>query len=130
MSQYLNRMWLGIAGIVLLIIGVFSPVIKVLWLESDYWKDGEGDGVIIVILAVIAFGMLFLKRFQWTLWIPTVLIFLTLIYDYVDITQEELVEARYGWLFLFAGAVLLAIAAAMPTKKPEDVLPPAPPPAF
>ncbi|MBN2305146.1 MAG: hypothetical protein JXQ72_11745 [Anaerolineae bacterium] len=124
-----SRVTLGLIAVVLLVIGVFSPVFKVFWIESDYWKDGEGDGVVIVILAVIALPLLFLRHHRWLLWIPTILIWLTLVYDFLDIVNEELIDLKYGWIFLFGGAALLAAAAIRPAPV-TAAAEPLPPPDF
>jgi hypothetical protein len=118
-----DRKTLGIGGLVLLVIGVFSPVAEVLWLETDYWKDGEGDGVLILILAGIALPLIFWQRARWGLWIPTVLIAIICVIDFLDIVSEELAEPGYGWLFLFGGTALLAAAAKRPFARTAPAAP-------
>lgn len=53
---FTQREYLGFAGSVLLFVGVFCPIINIPVVGSvNYFMNGYGDGVIILILAVAAF---------------------------------------------------------------------------
>ena len=118
-----NKMALSIAGCVLLVIGCFVPLFSVSFLGNltvDFYSDGEGDGVLIIILTVISAIIVFARRFKW-LFIPGGLSLAIIVYDFFnmqsDLAGDELasalIQTEWGWLLLFGGAGLVLVAAAL-----------------
>jgi hypothetical protein len=60
---------LDFLGSALLFLGVFLPIVKLPIVgDLNYFANGRGDGVIVLVLAVISFGLV-LFRCYWELWI-------------------------------------------------------------
>jgi hypothetical protein len=116
-----RRQMLAGLGIILLIVGVFSPVAKILWVETDYFKDGEGDGVLVLILLVVAAPLLLTARYPRVAWIPVALLAALLIYDFFDVYDvvKDYGSLGWGWIPLFVGEGLLIAAAATRSKSFE-----------
>jgi len=117
-----RRQLLAISGGILLVIGVFSPIAEVLWVTINYYLGGEGDGVIVLILAAIAMPLLLTERFPKTAWIPVVLIGAILVYDFFNLQSntQGFASLGWGWFPLFTGEALFIAAAA--TRHPEQHL--------
>jgi len=59
---------LGLIGSLVLFVGVFAPVVSIPILGSmNYFQNGKGDGVVILILAVISLILTVMKKY-WGLW--------------------------------------------------------------
>lgn len=59
------RQILGIAGSVVLFLGVFTPIVSVPIAGSfNYFRNGTGDGVIIIILAAVSAILAFRQEFK------------------------------------------------------------------
>jgi hypothetical protein len=59
-----NRQLLGILGSAILFIGVFMPIVKLPAVgEINYFHNGRGDGVI-VLLAVISFVLVLIRWYR------------------------------------------------------------------
>ena len=64
-----NRQLVGFLGSALLFLGVFLPIVKLPIVgDLNYFANGRGDGVVVLVLAVISFGLV-LFRWYWELWI-------------------------------------------------------------
>jgi hypothetical protein len=63
-----NRQWLGISGSALLFIGVFLAVKLPIMGEMNYFANGRGDGVLVLLLAVTSLALVLL-RWYCELWI-------------------------------------------------------------
>lgn len=62
------RSILGLTGSLLLFFGVFVPIVSLPIIGSvNYFNNGRGDGVIILVLVAISVLLTLLKRFHW-LW--------------------------------------------------------------
>lgn len=60
---------LGIAGCLITFVGVFMPIVSVPVVgDMNYFRNGEGDGVLVLILSAISLVLVLTKFFQW-LWI-------------------------------------------------------------
>jgi hypothetical protein len=83
----------GYAGSAVLFLGIFAPFISVPVIGSmNYFQNGRGDGVFILILAVIAAILTATKRF-WALFPTGSACFAVLTYTFLNI-QAKLSEAR------------------------------------
>jgi hypothetical protein len=59
---------LGLTGSVLLFAGVFLPILRVpIFGSVNYFRNGEGDGVVILVLALIGVALTVTRRFAWLL---------------------------------------------------------------
>jgi hypothetical protein len=132
------RQILGLAGSVVLFLGVFAPIISAPVIGSvNYFKNGTGDGVIIIILAALS-AFFSLREEYRGLIITGLLSIATLIFTFVMFRtrlsglQEEIrlasrydtsvfgklgetfvnsIQLEWGWAVLVIGAVLLLSAA-------------------
>ena len=136
---------LGILGSVLLFLGVFLPIISVPIVGGiNYFRNGRGDGVIILVLAVASLLITLRKTYR-ALWVTGFaslgILAFTFIHLQVRMSQAksqmeseladnpfrgiadiamESVQMQWGWAVLVIGAVLLIAAAAM-KEQPTNV---------
>jgi hypothetical protein len=134
---------LGLAGSVVLFVGVFAPIVSLPIVGSvNYFQNGRGDGVIVLILAVISLVLVLLKRYRW-LWITGLLSLGMLVFTFINFrmrmsqmtadmetklannpfkgiasTAMQSVQIQWGWALLIVGAGLLIAAAAV--KEPNS----------
>ena len=128
---------LGIAGSAVLFLGTFMPIISVPIMGNvNYFQNGKGDGVIIVVLAIISL-LLSLKKEYKVLWGTGIASLALLGYTFFNL-QSHLTQARsemnsqladnpfrglgevmmqsvqlqWGWAVLVIGAILVIGAAA------------------
>lgn len=67
-ATHLNHKRLALAGSAILFIGIFCPLISLPILGSvNYFQNGEGDGVILLILSVITAGAAATDKVTWAL---------------------------------------------------------------
>ena len=119
-----RRQLFGLLGSGLLILGTFVPLISVPLLGTmNYFANGKGDGIFIIGYSALALLFTVLKRYK-LLWIPAILSIAQLAYALITFTQKMSeasglisISMEWGWLVLFAGAILLVLAAAR--KAPE-----------
>jgi hypothetical protein len=119
-----RRQLFGLLGSGLLILGTFVPLISVPLLGTmNYFANGKGDGIFIIGYSALALLFTVLKRYK-LLWIPAILSIAQLTYALITFTQKMSeasglisISMEWGWLVLFAGAILLVLAAAR--KAPE-----------
>lgn len=135
-------MMLGVAGVVLLFVGVFLPIVRLPILGSmNYFQNGRGDGVIVLLMAAVAVLLLVRRRFVW-LMVPGASTLAGLVLaifrlqsrisemrasqarDLADnpfrgfaeaLTQS--VQLEYGWAVLALGAVALISAALLAARE-------------
>ena len=63
-----QKQMLGIAGCLITFVGVFMPIISFpSGRDLNYFGNGRGDGVLLLILSVISFVLVLTKLFKW-LW--------------------------------------------------------------
>jgi hypothetical protein len=81
----ISRQTLGVAGAVVLALGVFAPIVRMPLVGSiDYFRRGDGDGVVILVLAAVAAGLTLAKKYRLIL-LPAGLSLGMIGYTYVDI---------------------------------------------
>lgn len=140
-----TSLWLGLLGSLLLVAGVFTPVVQVPFMgQLDYFRDGRGDGVFVLAMGAISFLLVLLRQFRW-LWVTSltsmgVLIFSLLhFHQIMNETREglerelignpfkglaylavESISLQWGWGVLFGGVLMLIAAAALVTAPRAD----------
>lgn len=66
------RQVIGLIGSIILIIGVFAPVVSVPIVGGiNYFRNGEGDGTFILILGLISMVLVLAKKYNW-LWFTSI----------------------------------------------------------
>jgi hypothetical protein len=125
-------MILGIVGSLVLVLGVFSPLISHPIMGTiNYFHNGKGDGVIVLVLAGISL-LLSLSRIYGGLWFTGLLSGGCLAFTFIrfwtalDEMKSENpllatggIQMQWGWAILTAG-VLMVLAAAtlkLPTRR-------------
>lgn len=131
---------LGLSGSGTLFVGTFMPIIKAPLIGSiNYFKNGEGDGVIIIVLACIALALTLTKNTRWV-YIPGLLAGAVLAYTFYNLRVSisdarnelgdsgifgeafaETIQMDWGWSILILGVVLLFSASAL-YKRPAKVI--------
>jgi hypothetical protein len=128
----------GLIGVSLLFIGVFSPIINAPIVGNrNFFQNGEGDGVIILVLAAVSLLLILSKHFK-LLWLPGLISFGFMIFTFIHIkwrihhiiddANEKLagnpfrpvvdvafqsIQIQWGWAVLVAGSVFVLLAAAL-----------------
>lgn len=126
---------LGLSGSAVLALGAFVPIVSLPIVGSiNYFNNGQGDGIFIVLLAAIAAMLTLFGQYKF-LWIPGVaslvllLITFTRFIQVVNDAQSELtdslagnpfaglaeglmasVQLQWGWVLLFLGSIAIASA--------------------
>jgi hypothetical protein len=123
----------GLVGSLLLLMGVFMPIISLPIIGSmNYFQNGKGDGVIILVLAVISLVITLTKKYKLLLitgFLSLGMMAFTLINFWVRMNDLEksmgdnpfakslgkavmsTVQIQWGWIVLVIGAVTLIVAA-------------------
>lgn len=139
-----TKLWLGLAGVCLLWFGSFAPLVSVPVIGSiNYFRNGEGDGVVIVVLAFIAL-VLTLARYHRVVGLIGLVSLLLIGYSFFTIksrlaaakedyelkmignefagvgrTFMEAVSMEWGWVVLVIGALLLIVSSELPGEKSQ-----------
>jgi hypothetical protein len=126
---------LGLSGSAVLALGAFVPIVSLPIVGSiNYFNNGQGDGIFIVLLAVVAAALSFFGYYKF-LWIPgaaslvLLLITLTRFIQVVNDAKSELtdslvgnpfaglaeglmasVQLQWGWMVLFLGSIAIVSA--------------------
>ena len=134
-------MLLGVSGAILLFVGVFLPIIKLPIVGSmNYFQNGKGDGVVVLLMVATAVPLLLRRRFVW-LMVPGIStlvgLMLTLFRMQSRIDEMHASQARdladnpfrglaeaftqsvqldYGWAVLALGAIALISAAVVAAR--------------
>jgi hypothetical protein len=134
---------LGFSGAVLLALGAFLPIVNLPIVGSmNYFNNGQGDGVFIVLLAVGA-GLLTWFKLTRFLWIPGAISLVMLsvaLTKFVQVIAEaksklestlannpfaglaqgflNSVQLQWGWVVLFLGAAVLVLASFVKNPAP------------
>ncbi len=129
---------LALAGSAILALGAFMPILSLPIVGSvNYFNNGQGDGAIILVLAVVSAVLAFRRRFEWLLTTGAsslaVLLF-TFVVVQVRLSEMEAsmnteladnpfrglaqlatasVQLQWGWAVLVLGGVLLIAASAL-----------------
>jgi hypothetical protein len=127
---------LALTGAGLLAVGVFLPIVRLPLVGSlNYFRNGQGDGVVLLALAAITVVLVVQENFKW-LWSTGLGAFAMLAFTFVNFQVNmssarsemerdladnpfaglgtalvESVQLEWGWVVLIAGASLLTAAA-------------------
>jgi len=137
---------LAILGALLLFVGVFLPIVSMPIVGSlNYFHNGQGDGTIVLMLAVISIILAITRRFRglWVTGLCSVGLLLFALVNFLirmsqlrDQMQTELadnpfrgladvavnsVQLQWGWAVLMLGGILIVVAAAM--QGPNAIVP-------
>ena len=138
-----TKQMLGLVGSVVLFIGVFAPIVSVPIVGNiNYFQNGQGDGMIILVLAAISLILVLMERYK-ALWFTgsasLALMLLTLVNFQTKMSQFKAdmeleladnpfrgladmaissVQLQWGWALLVVGAALVIISAALKNKTP------------
>lgn len=133
-----RRQLFGIIGSILLFFGVFAPIISVPIVGSvNYFQNGKGDGVIVLILALISIGLVIIKKYR-GLWFTGLGSLIVMLITFVNFQmrlsqmQDEMetklagnpfrgiadvamqsIQIQWGWAVLVMGALFIVAAAAI-----------------
>jgi hypothetical protein len=129
---------LGIIGGVLLLIGVFCPLIYVepIQMSVAYIGSGAGtswEGLLLILLGIAAIALAVLRKYKLLL-VPGIIALAILAYDYFQfkskmsemvsagsasgVDVDSLVSMKWGWIVLILGALVLLVAGAMGRNLP------------
>jgi hypothetical protein len=129
---------LGIVGGVLLIIGVFCPLIgiEMLGVNISYIGSVAGtswEGLVLILLGIAGIALAVLRKYKLLL-VPGILALAILAYDYFSFKAkfseavagagersaeiENAVSMKWGWIVLILGALALLAAGAMGKNLP------------
>ncbi len=132
----------GLLGSLILIVAVFAPIVSIPIMGSiNYFQNGKGDGVIILVLAIVSLILIFLEKYK-GLWVTGGISFAVMMFTFVnfhyeisgaknDIRREfgdnpftdladmaiQSVQLEWGWALLIVGAALLIFSAASSSTK-------------
>jgi hypothetical protein len=118
---------IGVIGCIFLVIGCFTPLVSMpLFGSINYFHNGSGDGVFILILVAISLLLLFASKYSKALHLTGFLAFCLIAYSFLNISNavDELksqnfgifnflsstVQLEYGWMFLVLGSIMVFIA--------------------
>jgi len=114
MNQNLNPRNLGITGAILLAIGCFLPFASVpLFGSVTYVGGGTGDGLVVVVLAVLSIVFIFRKWYK-ALWLTAIASAAMVTFSLASAftgTGTNYLSFEIGPLVIYAGAALLGWAA-------------------
>lgn len=126
-----SRRVLGVAGSLVLAVGVFTPLVSMPFVGSiNYFRNGEGTGLAVLVLAAIALGLTLARRYK--LLLPIAIVVLALLtFTFVGFQRvaadlrssmagldtgflagaaqlmANSVQLQWGWAILVVGAGLL-----------------------
>jgi hypothetical protein len=133
-----RKIILGLLGSGLLFIGVFLPLVRLPFIGNiNYFQNGQGDGVIVLILAAISFILVFMERHDWH-YVTGGLALAMILYTFVNIqfglarsradlhtelagnpfrglaeVAMQSIQMQWGWAVLLLGGLLLIASAAV-----------------
>ncbi|MYN66718.1 MAG: hypothetical protein F4X11_17085, partial [Acidobacteria bacterium] len=143
-----GRMLLAVTAAFILVIGTFTPMVSVPFIGGiDYFRDGYGDGYILLIMAGLSAALAVTGRWKQVL-VPALGSLAAILWTFLGV-QDTIAQARsgapaeltgnpheglaasvmasiqweWGWVLLFAGSGLLVYSAARRDRS-EAVSPP------
>jgi hypothetical protein len=126
----------GILGSVILFLGVFVPIVYIPIVGNlNYFQNGRGDGVIILVLALISLMLALTKRYR-GLWFTGLGSLAVMVFTFINFHTQlsqlhlqlekdladnpfkglvklaiESIQLQWGWALLIMGAVLVIAGA-------------------
>lgn len=137
-SDFSKRQLFGLIGAAVMALGVFMPLMTgPFGMNVNYFSNGQGDGTFVLGLAVCSAVLVLFRRFT-LLWVTGGLSFGVVAYAFFEIQSRiskvkssmnadlqgnpfrgladaamSSVQMQWGWLVLFAGALLILLCAWM-----------------
>ena len=129
---------LGIMGSIVLFIGVFTPIVSLPIVGSmNYFQNGKGDGIIVLVLAIVSFVLVLIKNYK-GLWFTGIGSLAVMIFTFIvfkskmsevksnmelslagnpfrglaDMAMQS-VQLQWGWAVLIVGSGLVIASAAL-----------------
>lgn len=138
----MDKKTIGLAGCGLLVIGVFLPIVKLPFGGSiNYFYNGHGDGVLVLVLAAISLIAILVNKYK-MLFLTSIASLALMIFTLVNFTsnlelsREEIknsldgnpfagiadsmmqsAQIEWGWIVLIIGSLLLLFSAILNNKK-------------
>lgn len=130
---------LGLAGVATLTIGVFAPIVRLPVVGSlNYFRNGKGDGVVILVLALASLVITLWKNYKWLL-LTGMFSVAVIVFTLINLQQRiadvkakmesdlsnnpfrgiadiaiQSVQLEWGWVMMLIGAGLLILSAVLP----------------
>ena len=120
-----NRMWITLGGLALVIIACFMPFAKVSVFgisQSINYVDGGRDGIIVIIAAIVAGVLVFLKKEKFSI-IPSGIAALVTVYDIINVskvsggTSLAGVSVSIGAILILVGLIVAIVVPFIPQDK-------------
>jgi len=133
-----TKQLLGLIGSVVLFIGVFAPIVSVPFMGNmNYFRNGKGDGTIVLILAVVSFVLVLARKYKglWATGVGSLAVMAFTFINFQMTTSDtkaqmekelagnpfrgladmamESVQLQWGWATLVVGAALIIASAAI-----------------
>ncbi len=128
----------GLFGSLILFVGVFMPIISMPMIGNmNYFQNGEGDGVIIIIFAFLSIMFSFLNKNQ-GLWFTGIGSLIVLLFSFINFQMKlaelksqmaielegnpfggladlamQSVQLQWGWAVIIVGAIMIIVSAIM-----------------
>ena len=139
-----TKQLLGLMRSVMLFIGVFTPIVSVpIMGNMNYFQNGGGDGIIVLVLAVISLVLVLAQKYK-GLWFTGIGSLGVMLFSFInfrsvmsqakaDMEAEfsdglfgaladmaiQSVQLQWGWALLVIGAALVIASAAMKEQTQE-----------
>lgn len=135
-SKFNLKKSLGLSGSVILFLGVFTPIVSApLVGNMNYFQNGKGDGIVIIVLAVVSAILTLMELYKglWFSGIGSLMIMAFTFFNFhakmnevkAQMTSElagnpfrgiadaalQTVQIQWGWAVLVIGAILVLSAA-------------------
>lgn len=137
-----KRQVMGFLGSVILFLGVFAPIVSIpIAGNMNYFQNGKGDGVIIIVIAIIS-CVLTLKRDYQKLWLPGFAALAVMAFTFVQFQIKisqlrgdldtnlagnpfkgigelalQSFQIQWGWAVMIIGAILIISAGTIRIKE-------------
>jgi hypothetical protein len=130
---------LGVSGSAVLALGAFVPIVSLPIVGSiNYFNNGQGDGIFIVLIALVAAALSFFGhyKFLWILGAASLVLLLITFTRFIQVVNDaksELtdslignpfaglaeglmasVQLQWGWMLLFLGSIAIVAASFVP----------------
>jgi hypothetical protein len=132
-----TKQLLGLIGAIVLFIGVFVPIVdQPIMGSTDYFRNGRGGGVLVLLFAVVSFVLVLRKTYRW-LWLTGGASLAVSLYTFIFMVRDlsmfsdgystlrkfgvtpsfEPMHLQFGWGLLFVGAGLVIASAALKEEQ-------------
>jgi hypothetical protein len=140
-----TKQMLGLIGSIALFIGVFTPIVRVpIMGNMNYFQNGKGGGMLILILAVVSLMLVLTKKYK-GLWFTGVGSLAVMAFTFINFQMKisemksqmeselagnpfrgladmvmQSVQLQWGWALLIVGAGLVIAGAALKDEGNEN----------